>query len=240
MNFLIDALETGDLDYFQIRKIENKELMTLSKKKAGNITKLNPDEKRNLKNLDGGGKPLDKNLQLLKDMLELVEVELKEEGDEEENEKEDDSDQELRSISFKNSAVAPPPAASKATLSITSKDNLHKRFKQFEHPPEEQKNEMSEEEDVNFHEIPTGENPKSFDLNDKRTRLELYERMYLKRRQMRKRGKWNPKLSNYTELIFSYPINNNTASEMERNVSQVKNDMALDNVNRNPSSMSFF
>ena len=34
LKFLIDSLESGDLNYFQIRKIENKEMLNLSKRKS--------------------------------------------------------------------------------------------------------------------------------------------------------------------------------------------------------------
>lgn len=74
VNFLIDALEKGDLNFFEIRSIENKELMTLSKKKAGTYNrKLTPQEKKKLKTMDGQNLPMDQNLGLLKEMLTLVE-----------------------------------------------------------------------------------------------------------------------------------------------------------------------
>lgn len=79
---MINALETGELNYLEIRKIENRELLVLVKRKSSLSKKI-------LSKLDGKGKNINKNLQLLKDMLELIEVDLEknsedgESGDEE-------------------------------------------------------------------------------------------------------------------------------------------------------------
>jgi len=97
-------LEHGDLDYFKIRAIESKELLNLSKKKAGNVTNLSINEKRILKSLDGQRLSMDRNLPLLKSLLSLVEVDLR---DEESGTQRDDetSENEIKSISFKNISI---------------------------------------------------------------------------------------------------------------------------------------
>ena len=100
INFLIDSLENGNLNFFEIRAIENKELISLSKKKCGVYSKkLKTQEKNILHTLDGKGKPIDKNLKLLKELLTLVDCDLEKQQDDEEDE---DSSEELKSISIKN------------------------------------------------------------------------------------------------------------------------------------------
>lgn len=243
VNFLTDALETGELDFFKIRAIENKELINLSKKKAGNCTKVTPKEKRVLKMLDGTGKPMDKNLQLLKELLDLVEVDLTNENQGNDDDQDDNtSDQELKSISFKNISVPQIDAVQVPMNSDTPHLDLGpKRFKALEIDTfeEEKKHEESEEDDVNFHEIPTNEPPKGYDLMDKRTRQELYERMYLKRRQQKLQGKWNVKLTNYTKLLFSTPLGKSEEGFDKKSL-DVKNDMTFENVKRCSSNFSFF
>lgn len=196
-----------------------------------------------LKALDGTGKPMDKNLQLLKDLLDLVEVDLTNDNQGNDDDQDDNtSDQELQSISFKNISVPQiEPAQLPINISISPAELGPKRFKALEIDTfeEEKKHEESEEDDVNFHEIPTNDPPKGYDLMDKRTRQELYERMYLKRRQQKLQGRWNVKLTNYTKLLFSTPLGK-SEDGFDKKSSDVKNDITFENVKRCPSSFSFF
>lgn len=213
--------------------------MTLSKKKAGNVQKQSVEEKRILKSLDGNGKSIDKNLELLKNMLQLIEIDLRDEIEENEEIKDEDSEQELRSISFKNTSIAQIESAPyQAVINNEPETTQNKRFKAFESEEYEEEKKSSLSDDVNFHEIPTTPPCQSLDMMDKKVRQEAYQKMYMKRHQQKLEGKWNPKLSSFTKLIFSYP--QCEQEDMERKQSEIKNDMTFDNINRCPSSLSFF
>ena len=78
ISFLTEALETGELNYFDIRTIETKDLIALSKKKSTNAgKKLTAKEKSILSSINWKGKPVDKNIKLFKSMLSLIDNEFK-------------------------------------------------------------------------------------------------------------------------------------------------------------------
>lgn len=240
VNFLIDALELGNLNFFEISAIENKELIVLSKKKTGNYNKkMTSEEKELLPTLDGKGKPIDKNLKLLKELLTLVNWDLEKQhlGDEDDEE----SSEEIKSFSIKNE-TAKDEVISEPKIST----NTNKRFKKleietFEEEKEEEKKEEKEDTEsdgVNFHEIPEIPPPKQLDFSNKQDRIKIYENIYQKRREQKRLGRWKPVLSNYWKLIFSYP----KFKEIEENISrpyEFKNEITFDNVKRCPSSISF-
>lgn len=155
-------MESGDLDYYQIRKIENKEIMNLSKKKSeAGCMKLAENEQ--LKKLNGKGKPMDKNLNLLKEILKFIEIDLSQESAENLLEV-PDNESELKSISFKNINVGKPDKEflqkhllkNRESSSVSNKITL-KRVKNNEIDSfhEELKFKIENEDDVNFIEIPT-------------------------------------------------------------------------------------
>lgn len=210
VNFLIDALEAGHLNFIEIRSIENKELMALSKKKLGVYNrKVTAEEKKALAKLDGKGKAIDKNLKLLKDMLSLVECNLEAEPKDDDD---DNSQDELRTGSVKNAAGRNEESPRNRGLAA-GQEMGQKRVKKLEIETfEEEKrseygneNEDEDEDDVNFHDIPMINTFKPRDLTNKQERLEFYQEIYRKRREQKRKGKWNVQLSNYAKLIFSYP-----------------------------------
>mmetsp|Transcript_2328 Transcript_2328/g.3042 ORF Transcript_2328/g.3042 Transcript_2328/m.3042 type:complete len:256 (+) Transcript_2328:311-1078(+) len=209
VNFLIDALEAGHLNFIEIRSIENKELMALSKKKLGVYNrKVTAEEKKALAKLDGKGKSIDKNLKLLKDMLSLVECNLEAEPKDDDD---DNSQDEFRSVSVKN-ATGKNEESPQNRNSLARQETGQKRFKKLEIDTfeEEKRSEYGNEngdneDDVNFHDIPMINTFKPRDLTNKQERLEFYQEIYRKRREQKRKGKWNVQLSNYAKLIFSYP-----------------------------------
>jgi hypothetical protein len=245
LNFLIEALEHGDLDYFKVRSIESKELLSLAKKKLGGVSSLSVNEKRVLKTLDGEGKPMDKNLSLLRSMLELVKVDLTNEvenwnADEEEEEK--SSIQENKSISFKNFSFKNYDQSSERVVNEPdSSYSKNKRFKIAE--LNLTKAELKEENWKNNDDIniinPMNESIKEVDLMNPERRMEFYNNIYKMRQKQKSRGKWKTKNTNYCTVIFSYKPEEYLDDEMERNIANIKNDMTFNNIQRNSSMASY-
>lgn len=208
--------------------------MSKKKKQEISIHKLTAQEKEILPTLDGRGKPIDKNLKLLKEILALVDWDLeKQQLDDDEDE---ESSEEYKSISIKN-VTAHEDSIKEPKI----KSNTNKRFKKLEIETfeEEKKEEKDDDSDgVNFHEIPEFPPPKPLDLSNKQDRIKFYENIYTKRREQKRLGRCKPVLTNYSKLIFSYP----NFKEAEEDVSkpfELRNEVTFENVKRCPSSISF-
>lgn len=189
---MINALETGELNYLEIRKIENRELLVLVKRKSSLSKKI-------LSKLDGKGKNINKNLQLLKDMLELIEVDL------EKNSEDGESGDEEASHAHKRKAhqeVSNPIEEQKIESSVERTELKRPMLSELittNISPKKQ------DDDVNFHDVPGS---KELDFMNATIRSQIYQQMYQKRRKQRLEGKWNPRLSNQTQMICSIPSTN--------------------------------
>jgi hypothetical protein len=190
--------------------------MSLSKQKEGKLANsLQQKQINSLKSLDGNGKPIDKNVKLLRAMLELFEVDLSQEQCQNDFEKnEENSEHDLQSISFKDIKIEPKiikmqPINNLSGIKRSARiENRQSRFKRIkiEDAFEKEKSYHSDQDDVDFHEIPTkiteftGAN-----MMDKKDRSMVYQKIYHKRREQQLNGKRKQKLGIFTKLIFSYP-----------------------------------
>lgn len=217
----------------------------MAKKKVGNASSLSVNEKRMLKSLDGEGRSMEKNLGLLKSMLELVKVDLtneaeNENGDDEEEEK--SSIQEIKSISFKNFSFKNFDQSSERIINEPDSSNTRsKRFKlkELDLSKEEEKEESwRNNDDINIIN-PMNESIKEVDLMNPERRMEFYQNIYKMRQKQKRRGKWSNKKSNYCCVIFSYKPEELFDDEMERNIASIKNDMTFNNIQRNSSMASY-
>jgi len=156
---------------------------------------------------------MDKNLDLLKEILSFIEVDLSQEAAENLLEV-PDNETELKSISFKNINVGKPDkeflkkhALKDREFSPDSNKQNFKREKnnEFDSFREEQKPEVENGDDVNFIEIPTVTKPKILNMMDRMTRCNLYQKQYHKRRMMKNEGKWNPVLTDKSFQGFRNP-----------------------------------
>ncbi|CAI2385149.1 unnamed protein product [Moneuplotes crassus] len=209
LKFLLNALETGDLGYYQIRKIEDKALIILSTKKvSARSAEIPESEKQPLLSLDGHGDAMDNNLGLLKKLLDLIDVDLGQDSMKEASENDHCiHNQEAKSALLGNmraphsNQVGLKRNASKYQMRTSNcKEFMNKRAKYSEQEVshEEAKEASDNEDDVNFIDIPTVAKHKRIDMMDKATRLQEFQKRYLARKIMRKEGKWNPKLQDCT------------------------------------------
>jgi len=157
VNFLINALESGELDYYEIRKIENRELIMLIKKKST----LN---KKIAANLDGKGKNINKNIRLLKDMLELIEVDF----EKMENDKDSITDEKSIRSKIKLETVDEENKDESFDSQNQLRGNpVYKRKKLLDIEENKSETERSND-DVHFHDIPIQADPlKNIDFGDK-------------------------------------------------------------------------
>jgi hypothetical protein len=151
-------------------------------------------------------------------MLELFEVDLSEEQCRNDSEKnEENSEHDLQSISFKDvkiNQIEPKIiefqpvnhlSGTKRSARIENRQSRFKRIK-IEDAFEKEKSHHSDQDDVNFHEIPTKVTEfTGVNMMDKKERSMLYQKIYHKRREQQLKGKSKQKLGIFTKLIFSYP-----------------------------------
>ena len=74
-------------------------------------------------------------------------------------------------------------------------------------------------------------------MNDKEQRAQAYQKMYEIRRKQRKEGKWNPKLSNLSQMMFSYPPESEKI-RIDENASYLNHSFTVNNASRLHSNVS--
>lgn len=210
---------------------------------------MNPSQIKTLKTLSGNSKPMDQNLKLLRAMLELVEVDISQEQNVNDSDKDDmNSEHDIKSISFKNveidkSSPKTNQNPSEKNLSGTKRaakpEDRQSRFKRIKiEDAFEEKSEYNDQDDVDFHEIPTRDNEfTNSNMMDKRDRCVVYQKIYNKRKDQYLKGKKRQTLGVFSKLIFSYPKIEDF--ELKKEVSFRNNEFVFDDIAKESSSLDY-
>ena len=226
VNFLINALETGELDYYEIRKIENRELMQL--------VKMNNMPKKAARRLDGKGKNINKNMKLLKDMLSMIEIDL----EKQDNDNDSDKGETVRTLKSTKKDETELSQEQPKLTPFEQQNSKRMKINEFE----EAKEKLDLSDDVNFHEVPVyNKYAKNFDFDeqfpdDNSSRID-YEKIYALRRRQKAKGKRNTKLSDITKMLFSYPSPEEREEQKSETIGEIG--INIENCQRAKSTVSF-